>query len=698
MDAGTKNLLSFLGQNQQLTIPLYQRKYSWTERECNQLFEDILRVANSEENNHFIGSIVYMKQNAHMAGPIDDLMVIDGQQRITTISLLISALSDYLFSNRNENVMSPDNLINYYLINDKETGGLRYKLILTEDDKNAFIKIVDNLTTEDKIPYDDYDSIRVIENYDFFKKKIDEENVELIYRGLSKLQIIDVGLEYGKDKPQLIFESLNSTGLLLSPSDLIRNYILMGLEPEEQEKLYTEYWRKIEKLFEEEGSWVFDRFIRDYLTVKTDKVPTKKNIYMDFKKFSKHFDQVELLVRDIFKFSSYFSCIAFGKEQKPKLREALDSLNSMGYDVTYPFLMHLYKDFDAGSLSEEEFVEIIRYTESYLLRRLICGIPTASHNKTFAKMYNDLDKENYSESYQAVLVLKENYQRMPNDEEFPRNFAEKDIYNLRGNKLYIFDKFENWGSKEPHPIDSYTIEHIMPQNPNLSDKWKEDLGNDYKEIQKRYLHTIGNLTLTGYNPELSDKSFIEKRDMQPGGFKDSPFRMNFSLRNLEKWDEDEIKKRRDWFINRALAIWEYPQLSDEVLERYNSHQEFETIYEIGVQPNLYENSLMRPLFDELSERITSLDNNIIIQPMNKYVSFISSSKKFVSIYPYKRFLKIWLFKIPFDELYDSENRCSNIEDDEYWSSTTTELRIKSLNDIEYAIDIIRQSYDYVNNH
>ncbi len=694
MDASTKNLLDFLGNNQQqLTIPLYQRKYSWTERECNQLFEDILKVAKSEEKNHFIGSIVYMKQKAHMAGSFNDLMVIDGQQRITTISLLISALSDYLFSNLNENVISHNDLINF-LINDDESGELRYKLILTEDDKNAFIKIVDNLTTEEKIPYDDYDSIRVIENYDFFKKKINEENVELIYSGLSKLQIIDVGLEYGKDNPQLIFESLNSTGLELSQSDLIRNYILMGLEPEEQEKLYTIYWHKIEKLFEEADSWVFDRFIRDYLIVKTDKQIYKKNIYIDFKKFSKGFDQVEPLVRDIFKFSSYFSCIAFGKEKKPKLREALDSLNSMGYDVTYPFLLHLYKDFDVGSLSEEEFVEIIRYTESYLLRRLICGIPPASHNQTFAKMYNELDKENYSESYQAVLVLKENYRRMPNDKEFLRNFAERDIYSLK-NKMYIFDKFENWSSKEPHPIDSYSIEHIMPKNPNLSDKWKEDLGNNYKEIQKTYLHIIGNLTLTGYNPELSDKSFIEKRDMVPGGFKDSPFRINRSLHNLEKWDEEEIKKRRDWFVNRALKIWEYPQLSDEVLERYNSHQHSEVDYGIGDQPNLNENSPMRPLFDKLSDNILSLGNDINIQPMNKYVKFISSSL-FVAIYPYKRFLKIWLFKIPFDEVIDSENRCTNAEDDGYWSSTTTELIINSLNDIEYAMNIIKQSYNYVN--
>ena len=574
MDAGKQNLLNFLGQNQQLSIPIYQRKYSWTDKECNQLFEDVLRVgASTKEENHFIGSIVYMNQKGHIASPINKLLIIDGQQRITTISLLVSALSDFLFKNPNENIMNPYNLINYYLINDKETGELKYKLILTDDDKVTLIKIIDNLTVEDKIPFDDDDSIRVKENYEYFKKRINEVNAELIYQGLSKLLIIFVALEHNIDNPQLIFESLNSTGLELSQADLIRNYILMGLEPEEQEKLYTTYWQKIEKTFEESVSWYFDKFIRDYLTVRTDRVPTFRNIYRDFKKYSKEYDKVDELVKDVFKFSRYFSCIAFGKEQDPKLKEALDSLSSMGYDVTYPFLLHLYKDYDLGLLSVDEFIEIIRYTESYLLRRLICSIPTPSLNKTFAKMYNDIDTDNYSESYQVQLVLKENYQRMPRNREFGRNFRERDIYNLRGkNKEYIFDKFENWNSKERTPVESYTIEHIMPQNPNLSQEWRDCLGPNWEEIQKTYLHTIGNLTLTGYNAELSDRPFQEKRDME-GGFRQSAIRLNVYLQDLPTWNENEIKKRANHLIEEAYKIWKYPEVSQEVIDKYTSNDE-----------------------------------------------------------------------------------------------------------------------------
>jgi len=184
-------------------------------------------------------------------------------------------------------------------------------------------------------------------------------------------------------------------------------------------------------------------------------------------------------------------------------------------------------------------------------------------------MYNELDKNNYSESYQVQLVLKENYQRMPENREFKRNFKERDIYNLKGkNKEYIFDKFENWNSKEKTPVEAYTIEHIMPQNPNLSQEWRDCLGPNWEEIQKTYLHTIGNLTLTGYNPELSDKPFQEKRDME-GGFRQSAIRLNVYLHDLQTWNETEIKKRTQHLIEEACKIWKYPKISQETINKYN---------------------------------------------------------------------------------------------------------------------------------
>lgn len=696
MDAGKESLLEFLGRHHQLSIPIYQRKYSWTEKECNQLFEDIIRVGTTEdEKNHFIGSIVYMKMKAHIDGPITYLMIIDGQQRITTIFLLISALADYLFKNENENIMSPENLINYYLMNNRESGELRYKLILTDDDKDSLIKIIDNLNTDDKVPFDDDDSERVVENYKFFVKKISDENVGIIYHGLTKLLDIYIALQQDKDSPQLIFESLNSTGLGLSKADLIRNYILMGLDSEEQERLYNTYWRKIEKLFEQEDNKFFDKFIRDYLTVKTDKVPIFRNIYDDFKRYSKTFDSAEELVKDVFKYSNYMSYIAFGKEPNEKLKEALDSLSSMGYEVTYPFILHLYKDYNAGLLSVDEFIEMIECTESYLLRRLICNIPTPSLNKTFAKMYNEIDKENYSESYQVALVTKENYQRMPDNMEFGRIFRERDIYILSArNKEYIFDKLENWGWKEKTPVEAYTIEHIMPQNPNLSQEWKDALGPDYKEIQKTYLHTIGNLTLTGYNSELSDRSFQEKRDMK-GGFRDSAIRLNSYLGELETWNDKEIRKRAEILSKRAYKIWKYPQLNEEILEKYGQgNSSSNRTYKIGDQSSLKDDSPMRPLFDELYRKVIELGDDIEVIPTSVYIRFNLYST-FFSVRPQRNKLILFLHQIPFDDLRDTENRWMNDEDNTWWNTTTSKLEVSSFDDLDYVLEGVKQAYDYV---
>ena len=556
MDAGKENLLYFLGQNQQLSIPIYQRKYSWTDKECKQLLDDILRVGESDEQNHFIGSIVYMNQNGHIASPINQLMIIDGQQRVTTITILIAAIVDFLAKNPNDNIMPPKNFISYYLLNDREQGETRYKLILTQDDKRTLIKIIDYLEDGEEITFNKDDSFRIKENFEFFKKNINNDNIENLFNGLNKLLIIYVALEHNIDNPQLIFESLNSPGLELSHADLIRNYILMGLLPEEQEKLYNDYWHEIEMLFEKNNG-NFDKFIRDYLTVKTDKVPVFRNIYTDFKKYSNSIE-VNELIKDIHNYAFYFKSIAFGGEENPKLKESLDSLRNLGYDVTDPFMLHLYRDYKEDKLSTDDFCEIITYTESYLLRRLICSIPTPSLNKTFAKMYNQIDTTDHLDSYKKILLSKENYQRMPNNREFAANFRQRDIYNLQSkNRDYIFDKFENYGSKEKTNIQNYTIEHIMPQNPNLSKEWKKDLGENWEDIQKTYLHTIGNLTLTGYNSELRDRPFAEKRDMKDG-YKDSAIRLNVKLQDLPTWNESEIKKRTEEFIIKAKTIWPYP--------------------------------------------------------------------------------------------------------------------------------------------
>ena len=331
MDANKNFLLNFLSNKQQLSIPIYQRKYSWKEKECKQLWDDIIRVGSSPitDETHFVGSIVYMKINPHMMTPISELLVIDGQQRITTVSLLISAIASYLKKEPVENLMDWQAILNYYLINDLEKGEKRYKFLLTAEDKNTLIKIIDNIQSDEDIMFTSEDSQNIINNYQLFEKWLNKDNIELAYIGLTRLLIIYIALEQGKDNPQLIFESLNSTGLELNQTDLIRNYILMGLEPDEQEKLYNNYWLEIEKGFENNHDNLFDNFIRHYLTIKLKRIPKIKEIYLEFKQYSKDFNHVEDLVKDIYKYAQYYFNFVFEKEENLKLRNSFKYLNEI---------------------------------------------------------------------------------------------------------------------------------------------------------------------------------------------------------------------------------------------------------------------------------------------------------------------------------------------------------------------------------
>jgi len=370
---------------------------------------------------------------------------------------------------------------------------------------------------------------------------------------MSKLIIVDISLDRDHDNPQLIFESLNSTGLDLSQADLIRNYVLMKLEPKEQEELYKSYWYPMERGFGNlTESSLFDRFMRDYLTLKTGRIPNIRNVYSAFKEYvskQKSVD-IEAILKDIYQFSKYFVYLAFQTEKDKEINDILKDINALRVDVSYPFLLEVYDDYNKQTISKDQFISILKLVESYVFRRAICGVPTNSLNKTFATFSKEVNKEKYLESVQAVFALKDSYRRFPNNEEFMRELKVKDIYNFR-NRNYLLRKLENHKRKEIVDIESYTIEHIMPQNENLSSEWRKDLGENWEEVQKTYLHTLGNLTLTRYNSELSDKPFKEKRNMD-GGFADSPLRLNRGLGQLEVWNEQEIVNRGQKLAEQAI--------------------------------------------------------------------------------------------------------------------------------------------------
>ena len=451
-----------------------------------------------------------MKKGYIHVSAVPKLLVIDGQQRLTTLSLLLTALSEAMSGGKSVDGMNSEKLKSYYLLNDREEGELRYKLELTKSDRETLFRIVDNKErTED-------DAKRLRDNYDFFVEQISKSDLRYVYNGILKLMLIDVSLDRDKDNPQLIFESLNSTGLELSEADLIRNYILMGLEKEKQESIYKDYWQPMEESFGYEGySKLFDRFMRDYLTLKTGKIPNIKNVYSVFKSYTKELESnedkgIEDLVPDIFKYSGYFINIARLKEPETDIKKIFEDIKTLKVDVSYPFLLAVYNDYKQTLISKEELIESLKYVESYLFRRAICGIPTNVLNKTFANLRKRIKEEKYLESFKALLLLEEKSMRYPKDAEFKREFMIKNIFEFR-NRNYLLRKLENHNRKESVNVEGYTIEHIMPQNIKNSKHWQDELGPDWEEVQGKYLHTIGNLTLTGYNAELSNKSFNEKR-------------------------------------------------------------------------------------------------------------------------------------------------------------------------------------------
>ena len=463
MKAVEAKLLDFLKKSPQFIIPIYQRTYSWGEKECEQLWNDILRTGRNENvSSHFVGSIVYVEKGLYTVTTQSPLLVIDGQQRLTTAMLLIEALARMVGDTEPWEGFSARKLRNHYLLNTEEVGDKHYKLILSQTDKPSLIALLN----QGPKPRDH--SIRVEANFEYFKQRINDAKHELeaVCKGLAKLVIVDISLNRDQDNPQLIFESLNSTGRELSQADLIRNYVLMGLEPQLQTRLYEQFWHPMELDFGQEAyDTHFDGFMRHYLTVKTGEIPNVKAVYESFKRYAQSPEAggVEALVANVRTYASFYCAMALDAETDPALKDAFRDLRDLRVDVAYPFLLELYHDYTTSLLSKEEFLQAVRLVESYVFRRAISGIPTNSLNKTFATFSRVLNKDRYLESIQAQFLSLPSYRRFPNDEEFKRDLKSRDLYNFR-NRGYWLRRLENHGRKERVAVDEFTIEHILPQN------------------------------------------------------------------------------------------------------------------------------------------------------------------------------------------------------------------------------------------
>ncbi len=686
MKATEAKLLSYLQKSCQFIIPIYQRTYSWTIKQCDQLWRDILRAGNDEAvTGHFLGSVVYVEKGLYSVSSIPQLLVIDGQQRLTTVSLLIAALSRALEEGETVEGINSRKLVNYYLINAEEDGHLRHKLLLTQTDRDTLTRIVDN----DPLP--ENQSLRMEENFNFFRDQLKKASgeVDIVYKGLSKLLIVDIALNREHDNPQLIFESLNSTGLDLSQADLIRNFVLMGLEPNAQRQLYETYWYPMERSFgQADYSRHFDRFMRDYLTVKTGAIPNIQEVYAAFKQYVNRKDvgTVNDIVADIYRYSGYFVAMALDREKDKELADAFADINTLKVDVAYPFLLEMYHDYVTGTISKHDFLQALRLVESYVFRRAVCGIPPNSLNKTFANLARELHRSRYLESLQAAFQLMTSYRRFPDDEEFMRELHVKDLYNFRS-RNYWLRRLENHGRKERVNVEEYTIEHIMPQNEDLSPIWRAELGSEWQTIHTQYLHTLGNLTLTGYNSELSDRTFLEKRTME-GGFAESPLRLNKGLGKVERWDKTAIQQRAGNLAKLATEVWIAPKLPDNVVDSHKPKRG-QLTYTIEDHPHLQ--GAVLDLFEQLRKQVLNLDASITEEVLKLYIAY-KATTNFVDVVPQAKRLRLSL-NMKFDEINDPRGLCKDVSNVGRWGNGDVELGLSSLEELPYVMSLVKQALD-----
>ena len=699
MKATEANLLKFLRKSPQFVIPIYQRNYSWTEEQCRQLWADLLRAGREEAiSAHFIGSIVYVERGLSTVTSQEALLVIDGQQRLTTSALLIAALAKHFEDKGVAELLeafSAKKLRNYYLLNPDEEGERHFKLILSETDKDTLLAILKGAPMPAEI------SSRIEQNYGLFQDLIQkhEGELEAICQGLAKLVIVDVSLDRSQDNPQLIFESMNSTGLELSQADLIRNFILMGLEPKLQTELYKNYWRPMEKAFGQ-AAYVthFDPFMRHYLTAKTGEIPNVREVYAAFKAFARDSQiDTKALVADIHAYASYYCAMALGAEAQPALKQAFHDLRELKVDVAYPFLLDAYHDYKQDRLTTDELLSIIRLVESYVFRRAICAIPTNSLNKTFAGLSRSLKKDRYFESVKAAFLLMPSYRRFPTDEEFQRDIKLRDLYNFRS-RSYWLRRLENHGRKERVVVENYTIEHILPQNEALSSEWQAELGPEWQRIQQTWLHTLGNLTLTGYNSEYSDYPFAYKRDQVANadskkiGFKFSALNINDGLGEVAQWNEDAIKARAERLANEAAKVWAAPVLDGAVLDAYRpaASKGAPQQYSIDDHPHLAAGP-MRELFEALRKAVLELDACVTEEFLKLYVAY-KAETNFVDVVPQARRLRLSL-NMPFNEIDDPRGLCVDVTNLGRWGNGDVEVGLSSLDDLPYVMGLIRQSFD-----
>ncbi|MYB16152.1 MAG: DUF262 domain-containing protein [Chloroflexi bacterium] len=625
MRASHQDLWKLLEGSKQFVVPIFQRNYNWTEEQCVQLWNDVLQAADAPANGgHFLGSIVYTAAGPQEA-TFSRWLVIDGQQRLTTLSLLLAALRDHIQDSgwAGEGGPTSAEIDSRFLQNAFKTGDQKPRLVLRRNDDRTLRKIVEGSQESIDDPASEVDDA-----YQLFRGVIASSDPAEIYKGLGNLKIVDVMLEPPLDNPQLVFESLNSTGVDLSQADLIRNFILMGLPEEEQNRIYCSYWRLIESEFE--GShWAIDNCARDWVALRrkaTRQIRTDR-IYVEFREEYRRLtaggESVDAVLADLLQFSKGYAAFVLRRGPGKDLGAALGELRRH-VDVPAMLVARLFRCYhDLRTLNESEFAESIRLIESYIVRRQVCGLQTRGYWSVFANIAYGLDEDCPSKSLEMLLARRQASYRFPSDEEFERALFEDNLYGARVCRP-LLEGLENAGHLERVDTDRFQIEHVMPQV--LSEPWKQMLGERWEEIHQTWLHRLGNLTLTAYNPLYSNRGFQEKKVI-PGGFEDSAVRLNKFISKQDKWTAQQMSNRGKMLAARALGIWCHHGIAEDQIARIE-FEELRNKAKASDPDSVEMTDLVRNLFQRFRERLQEIDREIIELAARKSVSYFGPAFAF----------------------------------------------------------------------
>ena len=550
------------GSDKKFVIPVYQRPYSWKKSNCELLIKDLLEVYKRGYKSHFFGSIVYVENDI---GGCNEYIIIDGQQRITTVSLLLLAIRNYITDNNLEIGINTNKITTAYLTDEYADSAKKLKLKLVQGDDDAYDRLIEKTQP--------IANNNVTVNYNYFYEiltNLSNADIKGLYDAILKLMIVNISLNpHNGDDPQLIFESLNSTGLDLEEADKIRNYVLMKMSSSQQERIYKNYWEKLENKVSKED---INKFIRHYLAVKTRELSNENKLYFAFKSYREKNSTllIEDILNDILIYADFYNKIKNAKiSDKTHYLNTIARINKLEVNTVTPLLFDLFYAKNQGGLSEDEMSECVSVIESYIARRIICGLPTSALNKIFVGMgaeiqkYIDKNGATFIDALKYSVLSKTGKSRFPTDHDFAEKFIVYELYNAKPNtRKYFFERLENYNNRERIAVEEQidngelTIEHVMPQT--LTKEWKESLGEKWELIHSKYIDTIGNLTLTAYNSDYSNLMFVKKKTLADKGFDFSKLSLNSYIKNCDTWSETQITKRAAELYSWAEKIWQTP--------------------------------------------------------------------------------------------------------------------------------------------